>query len=128
MGTKRILLVDAEEETRELFHEVLERRGYKVTACEGGEAAQIAKRCPVFAAFVDVRAPGISSVQCLREIKAARPEAHLVMITGYTRDEAVEEALNLGCYVCMMKPLKLLDILGVIEVLQVGVSPLARAA
>ena len=50
------------------------------------------------------------------------------MITGYTRDGAVAEALRLGCFVCMMKPFKIQDIIGLIEVLETGLDTLAKAA
>lgn len=118
----RIMIVDDEKEIRELFKEVLEGRGYEVLMCDGGQAAiETIKESPVFAAFIDIRMPGMDGVSVLKEIKTIRPDTNVVMITGYTRDEAVEEALRLGCFVCLMKPFKLRDVLGVIEVMEAGI-------
>lgn len=129
MSTNRILIVDDETEIRELFREVLESRGYEVVVCDGGESALAAlQNEPAFAAFLDIRMPGIDGIETLKRIKDMRPETNVVMITGYTRSEAVDEALKLGCFVCMMKPFKLRDILGVLEVLEAGLDELPRAA
>jgi DNA-binding NtrC family response regulator len=126
---KAVMVVDDEKEIRELVRDVLESRGYDVVSCDSGSAAiEVLKRRPVFAAFLDIRMPGIGGVETLKQIKALRPETHVVMITGHTRDEAVEEALKLGCFVCMMKPFKVRDILGVMDVLEAGVDTLPRAA
>lgn len=123
MSKNRIMVVDDEKEIRELFKDVLESRGYEVITCDGGQSAiDTIKESPVFAAFIDIRMPGLDGVSTLKEIKSIRPETNVVMITGYTRDEAVEEALKLGCFVCLMKPFKLRDVLGVIEVMEAGIS------
>ncbi|HOM71600.1 MAG TPA: response regulator [Armatimonadota bacterium] len=123
MSMKRIMVVDDEKEIRELFHDVLESRGYEVVVCDSGKAAiEAVKEQKIFAAFIDIRMPGIDGVQTLKEIKSIQPEMQVVMITGYTRNEAVEEALRLGCFVCMMKPFKLRDILGVLEVIEAGLD------
>ncbi|MBI2844256.1 MAG: response regulator [Armatimonadetes bacterium] len=125
----RILVVDDEKEIRELFREVLENRGYEVLICESGdEAIKTIESTAIFAAFVDIRMPGTDGIETLRQMKAVRPETHVVMITGYTRDEAVNEALRLGCFVCMMKPFKLRDILGVLDVLEADMDQAAQAA
>lgn len=129
MNKRRIMIVDDEPEIRDIFREILETRGYDVVVCAGGEAAiEAIKEAPVFAAFVDMRMPGIDGVQTLKEIKSRRPETNIVMITGYTRGESVDEALRIGCFVCMMKPFKLRDILGVLDVLEAGPDELPLAA
>lgn len=119
MSNKSIMIVDDEKEIRELFRDVLESRGYDVIVCETGEAAvKVVTESEVFAAFIDIRMPGMDGVQTLKRVRALQPGTQVVMITGYTRNEAVNEALQLGCFVCMMKPFKLRDILGILEVLE----------
>jgi CheY-like chemotaxis protein len=117
------MIVDDETEIRELFRDVLESRGYEIITCDGGQAAiDTVKQTPVFAAFLDIRMPGIDGVETLKQIKAIRPETHVVMITGYTRDGAIEDALKSGSFACMMKPFRLRDIVGVLEVLEAGIA------
>jgi DNA-binding NtrC family response regulator len=116
-----IMVVDDEKEIRELFRDVLEARGYEVCVCEKGEdAIDLLKRRKVFAAFVDIRMPGMDGISLLKQIKSIKPDTHVIMITGYSRDGAVNEALQLGCFVCMMKPFKLRDITGVLDILECG--------
>ncbi len=130
MNTNLIMVVDDEREIRELFRDVLEARGYEVIVCEKGEAAlDILKHRKVFAAFVDIQMPGMDGIELLKKVKAVKPDTHVVMITGYSRDGAVNEALQLGCFVCMMKPFKLRDITGVLDVLECGFdAPMNMAA
>jgi CheY-like chemotaxis protein len=129
MIDRRIMVVDDEKEIRELFRDVLESRGYKVVTCDDGEVAldEITKH-DIFAAFVDIRMPGIDGVETLRQMRILRPNTHVVVITGYTRSEDVDEALKLGCFVCMMKPFKLRDITGILEILEAGEEELPYAA
>jgi DNA-binding NtrC family response regulator len=123
------MVVDDEREIRELLREVLESRGYNVITCENGDTAvKMIEDNDVFAAFVDIRMPGKDGIQTLREIKELKPSTEVVMITGYTRNEAVNEALKLGCFVCMMKPFSIRDILGVLGVLEAGMEDLPMAA
>ena len=121
MNSNTILVVDADKDLRELFRDVLTSKGYEVLVSTCAEdAVKIAKRHGVFAAFVDIRMPDIDGIQLLKDIKAVRAEAHVIVMTGCTRDECVGEALRLGCFVCMMKPLKPRDIAGVLDVLEAG--------
>jgi DNA-binding NtrC family response regulator len=123
------MVVDDEREIRELFRDVLESRGYDVITCENGDAAiKALGGQDIFAAFVDIRMPGKDGLQTLREIKEISPFTEVVMITGYTRHEAIDEALKLGCFVCMMKPFSIRDILGVLDVLEAGTEDLPMAA
>ena len=129
MSKRHIMIADDETEIRELFREVLENRGYEVTACAtGDEAIEVLTQKSAFAAFVDIRMPGMDGIETLRAIKRLQPNTQVVMITGYSNSVSVEEALKLGCFVCMMKPFKLKDILGLIDVLEAGEEELPLAA
>ncbi|MEN6519570.1 MAG: response regulator [Armatimonadota bacterium] len=129
MSKKHIMVVDDEKEIRELFRDVLENQGYEVTVCENGtDAIKCLEERPVFAAFVDIRMPGMDGVETLRLMKEVNPDTQVVMITGYTRNESVDKALKLGCFVCMMKPFKLQDIMSVITILEAGLDELPLAA
>lgn len=129
MSKNHIMIVDDETDIRELFRDVLESRGYEVTTCATGtEAIESLNEKSAFAAFVDIRMPGIDGIETLRAIKRLQPKTQVVMITGYSHSESVDEALKLGCFVCMMKPFKLQDILGLIDVLEAGLEEFPLAA
>ncbi len=129
MTTKRILVADEEEQTRDVLRDVLQSRGYEVTLCTSGESAvQSTAESPIFATFLDLCLPGMDGIETLRQIRALRPETKVVIVTGYSRSKDVGEALNMGCFVCMMKPVRASDILGILDVLEAGINPLALAA
>jgi DNA-binding NtrC family response regulator len=119
-----VLIVDSDNETLELFHQVLSAGGYDVAVGRSAdEAVRIVKHRQVFAAFIDVQMPGIDGIQLLKDIRSARRDTHVIVMTGCSRDETVSEALRHGCFVCLLKPLKLRDIAGVMDVLEAVCEP-----
>ena len=67
---ERILVVDDEEQMRDLLVKVLERKGYQVSVCgNGADALAFLEREPVDLVVTDVRMPGLSGMEALRAIK-----------------------------------------------------------
>lgn len=129
MYTKKILVVGNEQETSTLFKNVLENQGYNVTMHDNGFAAMhTLKQHPIFAAFVDTNAPGMDGIETLKQIRSMSPWTNVVLITDYSQSEEANEALRLGCFVCMTKPFQIDDVLGVLNVLETGFNSTLRAA
>ena len=81
---KRILLVDDEEGTQLLYHEVLEEDGYEVhTALTGEDALQKLKIVSFDLVILDINMPGMSGIEVLRKIKGKKPNMPVVLSTGY---------------------------------------------
>ena len=81
----RILVVDDEEEVREILAEALEEFGYAVVTAASGEEA-----LPVLAGdgglemvITDVRMPGMSGLELADEVRRRWPEVKVVLISGY---------------------------------------------
>ena len=119
MPQPRILIADDEKDIRDLFVDSLQPHGFDVRAAKDGrEAVDIIRNGHIDIAFLDIRMPGLNGVEALREISRTRPETQVVMITGYCDDDRVHEALGLGSFLCLMKPFKIQDVLGLIDVLK----------
>jgi two-component system response regulator (stage 0 sporulation protein F) len=117
----KVLIVDDEPEIRELFVDTLSPLGYNVlTAADGKTAITIVEKHQPKVAFIDIRMPGMDGVELLGHLKTIAKDIRVIMITGYGRDEAVERALQLGTFACLMKPFSLRDIIEMTEIVQMA--------
>jgi CheY-like chemotaxis protein len=121
MGQTKVLIVDDEPGIRELFVDALSARGYEVfAAAEGNSAIAVAERENPDLAFVDIRMPGMDGVELLERLKAMSDTIRVVMITGHGRDGAVERAMQVGTFACLMKPFSVKDIIEMAEIVQLA--------
>jgi two-component system nitrogen regulation response regulator NtrX len=101
---KRILIVDDEENIGRSLRLILEREGYSVSICHtAGEARAWGTRADAF--MVDVRLPDASGMDVLRHIKAAEPQAPVIMISGHGTISDAVEATRAGAFDFLEKPL-----------------------
>jgi len=88
-----ILVVDDEEEVREILAEALEDFGYAVvTAASGEEALPVLHNGRnIEMVITDVRMPGMSGLQLAEEIRHRWPTVKVVLISGYFLPQAVQQ-------------------------------------
>ena len=81
----RILVVDDEEEVREILAETLEDFGYAVsTAASGEEALPLLASGQGFDMLItDVRMPGMSGLELAEDVRRRWPQIKIVVISGY---------------------------------------------
>lgn len=95
----RIMLVDDHDVVREGLKTLLTRReGFQVIAQAGTVADAIteADRAQPDVIVMDVRLPDGSGIEACREIREARPETKVVILTSYADDDAVFAAILAG--------------------------------
>ncbi|MBP1636820.1 MAG: pilR, partial [Acidobacteria bacterium] len=101
----RILVVDDERSMRELLQIVLRREGHQVRLAEDGQAAVAElEREPVDVLISDIKMPGMTGVDVLREAKRIDPDIVGIMVTAYASTDTAVEALRLGAYDYLTKP------------------------
>jgi len=112
MAGEHILIVDDEPAIRSTLRDVLEDEGYRVSAVGGGADALrfFADELPEVT-FLDIWMGRMDGLETLAEIKRARPEAVVVMISGHGTIETAIKATRLGAYDFVEKPLSLEKIL-----------------
>ncbi len=105
---KKILVVDDEENTRIALTRLLCHEGYEVkTASNGIEAMNILRACPAELIITDLNMPEMNGLTFLRELNREYPTSNVIMITAYGEVESYLEALNLGAFEYLNKPLRL---------------------
>lgn len=83
-------------------------------ALSGEEALKKDKDNPYDLIVTDLMMPGISGLDVLREVKARRPEAAVIMITGYPTIKTAVESVKLGAFDYLPKPFTPADLRGVV--------------
>jgi DNA-binding NtrC family response regulator len=131
----RVFVVDDDADFAESLAMAFEGRGHSVTVAGSGEEAIHRFRTEDFdVAFMDVRLPGRNGVESFLEIRSFKPQARVVMMTGYGVAELLAQAVENGAHAVLEKPLnpqRALDLVADLEsggVLVVDDDPDFRAS
>ena len=101
-----ILVVDDEEVVRRSFQRVLASERCRVEAVGDGEQAIRAMEARAFdIVLLDLRMPGMDGMAVLRTMKGRWPEGEVIVITGYPSVDTAKEAIRLGAWGYLAKPL-----------------------
>ena len=101
----RILIVDDEEIVRLSHRRILAGDDCNVeTVLNGSEALRVMEQQAVDVVLLDLRMPGMDGMSILKTIKQRWPEIEVVIITGYPSIETAKEAIQLGAYDYLTKP------------------------
>ena len=112
----RILVVEDQGELRNVLVSVLGAEGYRATGVESGEAGLAALDREMFdVVLLDVNLPGISGMQVLSAGRALQTDAQFVMMTGFGSVEAAVEAMQIGAFHYLNKPVQVPELLLVVE-------------
>src|SRR5947209_5624560 len=104
MATRRILIVDDEENIGRSLRLILEREGYAVTTCTNLEQAK-AHPHRADAYMIDVRLPDGNGIDLVRWMRSNAIDAPIVMISGHATIGDAVEATRAGAYDFLEKPL-----------------------
>ena len=92
--------------------EILEDAGYDVYgASDGYQAIELATKQTFALVFMDIRLPGIDGVEAFRRIRSVSPGTPVIMMTGFTVDSLISQALEEGAYTVLYKPLDITGLL-----------------
>ena len=116
LQTVLVLIVDDRLEDRQTFKDILENKGYRVTTAKSGyEAIELVKKGNFDIIFIDVKMPGIDGVKTFEEVHKIRSEVPVIMVTGYSVEELVKDAIDKGAYACIHKPLDMDAVLKMVK-------------
>lgn len=109
-----ILIVDDEEVVRLSHLRILASAHCNAeVAWNGEEALRVMEQRPFDVILLDLRMPGLDGMSVLKTIKERWPESEVVIITGYPSIETAKEAVRLGAYNYLAKPVSPDDVIKV---------------
>ena len=100
-----LLIVDDERSIRDACREVALSLGFNTYVADSAEHAyRLLQTQSIDAVLLDLRLPGAGGLEALRQIKAQRPEALVVVVTGYGTVQSAVQAMKNGSYDYVTKP------------------------
>ncbi len=124
LAEKSVLVLDDDAPLRTRLGRALESRGFEVTAVGGvAEAIAVVKeKCPAFA-VLDMRLEDGNGLQVVEVIQTVRPDARVVMLTGYGNIATAVAAVKAGAVDYLPKPADADDVARALLAAREGGSP-----
>jgi DNA-binding NtrC family response regulator len=112
-----ILLIDDEQGFVDTMAKRLGKRGLSVSVAYGGEEgiAALAHNHSIDVVVLDVKMPGLSGIEVLKNIKAEHPLVEVIMLTGHATVESAIEGMKFGAFDYMLKPCEMEELLAKIS-------------
>jgi len=102
----KILVVDDEQSIRETLELFLQEKGFDVLTEEDGEKGlRAAEREQPDIVILDFRLPGLDGLEVLQRLKQHNKDISVIMITGYHDMENAIQAMKLGAFEYIHKPI-----------------------
>jgi two-component system, NtrC family, response regulator AtoC len=103
--SKLILVVDDEENIRELLRESLEDEGYRVNVAKNGqEAVEKVRALNPDTVLMDVKMPIMSGMDAFLKIKESQPDLPVIFLTAFGSSDLAISAMKSGAYDYLTKP------------------------
>ena len=111
-----IFVVDDDRDVAEGLADVLEMSGHRVTlAHSGAEAVELFSKQNFDIAFMDVMMPGMNGVESFIEIRKVKPHAKVIMMTGYSVEQLLQQAVDNGAVGILHKPVAMESVTEALE-------------
>jgi two-component system NtrC family response regulator len=107
-NTARILFVDDEESQRKAIGGFIEKKGYYIKTCPDGDTAlDLIRNESWDIVLSDLKMPGMNGIELLRRAKELVPDIVFILFTAYGTVEGAVEAMKLGAFDFITKPVDL---------------------
>ena len=104
----KILVIDDERSIRSTLKEILGFEGHSIDVAENGiSGLELIKSKDYDIVLCDIKMPEMDGIEVLRKIMEIKPETTVVMISGHGNIDTAVEAIKLGAYDFIVKPLDL---------------------
>ena len=111
-----LLVVDDERAIRDACREVAQSLGFTAYVADSAEHAyRILEAHGIDVVLLDLRLPGAGGVEALRQIKSHRPDAIVIVVTGYGTVQSAVQAMKNGAYDYVTKPFSLEELKMMLE-------------
>jgi DNA-binding response OmpR family regulator len=105
MKINRILVMEDDKTISAALEMILTEAGYDVDVAGTGEnALELFDQKPFDLIIADLKLPGISGMEVIKQVKEKNPKVEVIVITGVGTQPIAEEALELGAHDFLPKP------------------------
>jgi DNA-binding NtrC family response regulator len=111
-----LMIVDDERAVREVCREVAQSLGFNPVVADSAEHAyrQLDSQ-GIDVVLLDLKMPGAGGLEALRQIKERRPDAVVIVVTGYGTVHSAVQAMKFGAYDYMTKPFSMEELKMLLE-------------
>jgi two-component system, NtrC family, nitrogen regulation response regulator NtrX len=116
-----ILIIDDEENIREILKDILTDENHNVLTAENGEKGlECFNKEKIDICFLDIWMPEMGGIDVLKRIREFFTEVEVVMISGHAKIDQAVRATKLGAYDFMEKPLTMDKVIGIVKSIENG--------
>ena len=112
---KVLLIIDDEEDIRMELNDILKNKYHVVCAKDGEDARRMLVRKGADIVLLDLKLPDINGVELIKDIKAAKEDACIVIITAYGSLDTAVKAIKENVYDYVAKPFSLANLMSIID-------------
>lgn len=121
MDGLNILIVDDEQNLRQLLSKVLSKEGYKTyTACDGLEAYELIQGTDIDIIISDIKMPRMDGIELLHKVKAMEADIGFILITAFATTETAIDALKNGAQDYVTKPFDFNEIINAVSKISIA--------
>lgn len=113
---RRLLLVEDDANIAAALRNVLEAEGYDVAHADRGERGlEMATSEPRDVVLTDLKMPGLTGLELVQRLHAARPQLPIILMTAHGTAETAITATKNGAYDYLLKPFEMDELLAVLD-------------
>jgi DNA-binding NtrC family response regulator len=111
----RVLVIEDDPGVAGSLKKELEAEGYDVAvALRGDDGLTAAKQAPFDVVITDLKMPGLSGLDLVDQLHAAKPRLPIILMTAYGTTETAIDATRLGAYEYVLKPFEMTELLDLV--------------
>lgn len=107
-AARKIVIIDDEMEVGEVIKDFLDEEGYEThISTDAQKGLDLVQKIQPELVLLDILMPKIGGLECLKRIKAFRPQTIVIVISGIEDEEVAKQAIRRGAFDYIHKPFDL---------------------
>ncbi len=116
-----ILIVDDEVNLCNTLSKILTMKGYQISTAESGfRALDLIKEKQFDVVLMDIKMPVMNGIETFKQIKAIKPGSIIILMTAFSIDDLIRDAIRDGVYAVISKPFDIDTVISMIEKSKTG--------
>jgi two-component system response regulator HydG len=117
-----LLVVDDDVNYAVTLSKIMDKKGYITATAESGfRAIDLIKERAFDVVLMDIRMPVMNGLEAFRKIKEIRPDTIVILMTAFSVDDLIRDALKEGAYAVIRKPFDIDTVVNMIEKAKTGI-------